>query len=180
LIHISLFAFHLLAVSNPPQQPGGVSSTCSNHPIWDTILTRCTLRTRSMRREATRRPRLAKGWIRARARYNGCHCKCLVSLGGCLPKRGAKQGLQDGLASSQSLCSVCKSGVAGKLNRSDCCALSLQPFRNPVAVIPADEPTRADVFDLLNIVPYVRKFKTSECSHLLSGRRCAAASCRSC
>lgn len=45
---------------------------------------------------------------------------------------------------------------------SDCCALSLQPFRNPVAVIATDEPTRADVFDLLNIVPYVRKYKTSE------------------
>lgn len=48
---------------------------------------------------------------------------------------------------------------------SDSCALSLQPFRNPVAVI-ADtkegEAPRADVFDLLNIVPYVRKFKTSE------------------
>jgi hypothetical protein len=47
---------------------------------------------------------------------------------------------------------------------SDSCALSLQPFRNPVAVIaetPEGEPPRADVFDLLNIVPYVRKFKTS-------------------
>ncbi|KAL7423807.1 cyclophilin peptidyl-prolyl cis-trans isomerase Cyp8 [Cryptotrichosporon argae] len=42
----------------------------------------------------------------------------------------------------------------------DSCALSLQPFKNPVAVI--DEPDqRADVFDLLNIVPYVRKFKTN-------------------
>ncbi|WVQ98025.1 peptidyl-prolyl cis-trans isomerase-like 2 [Kwoniella sp. CBS 9459] len=49
----------------------------------------------------------------------------------------------------------------------DCCALSLQPFQNPVAVI-ADtapgEPPRADVFDLLNIVPYVRKFKTNPVS----------------
>ena len=48
---------------------------------------------------------------------------------------------------------------------SDCCALSLQPFRNPVAVL-ADtkpgEPPRGDVFDLLNIVPYIRKFKTSK------------------
>jgi hypothetical protein len=54
---------------------------------------------------------------------------------------------------------------------SDCCALSLQPFRNPVAVIATDEPTRADVFDLLNIVPYVRKYKTSECGllRLLAG-----------
>lgn len=48
---------------------------------------------------------------------------------------------------------------------SDCCALSLQPFRNPVAVIQdvkQGEERRADVFDLVNIVPYVRKFKTSE------------------
>lgn len=48
---------------------------------------------------------------------------------------------------------------------SDSCALSLQPFKNPVAVIADTEPgeqARADVFDLLNIVPYVRKFKTSE------------------
>ncbi|WWC86927.1 peptidyl-prolyl cis-trans isomerase-like 2 [Kwoniella dendrophila CBS 6074] len=49
----------------------------------------------------------------------------------------------------------------------DCCALSLQPFKNPVAVI-ADtepgEPPRADVFDLLNIVPYVRKYKTNPVS----------------
>ncbi|KAK4685334.1 peptidyl-prolyl cis-trans isomerase-like 2, partial [Tremellales sp. Uapishka_1] len=46
----------------------------------------------------------------------------------------------------------------------DCCALSLQPFKNPVAVIAdtkPDENPRADVFDLLNIVPYVRKFKTN-------------------
>ncbi|TXT08649.1 hypothetical protein VHUM_02777 [Vanrija humicola] len=46
----------------------------------------------------------------------------------------------------------------------DSCALSLQPFRNPVAVVadtaPGEQP-RADVFDLLNIVPYVRKFKTN-------------------
>lgn len=48
---------------------------------------------------------------------------------------------------------------------SDCCALSLQPFRNPVAVISetkAGEAPRADVFDLLNIVPYIRKFKSSK------------------
>ncbi|KAK8847361.1 peptidyl-prolyl cis-trans isomerase-like 2 [Kwoniella newhampshirensis] len=49
----------------------------------------------------------------------------------------------------------------------DSCALSLQPFRNPVAVI-ADpkpgEPPRADVFDLLNIVPYIRKFKKNPVS----------------
>ncbi|OCF41661.1 peptidyl-prolyl cis-trans isomerase-like 2 [Kwoniella heveanensis CBS 569] len=49
----------------------------------------------------------------------------------------------------------------------DCCALSLQPFQNPVAVIadtaPGEAP-RADVFDLLNIVPYVRKFKTNPVS----------------
>lgn len=48
---------------------------------------------------------------------------------------------------------------------SDCCALSLQPFKNPVAVISepkAGEAPRADVFDLLNIVPYIRKFKSSE------------------
>lgn len=48
---------------------------------------------------------------------------------------------------------------------SDCCALSLQPFKNPVAVIQepkAGEERRADVFDLVNIVPYVRKFKTSK------------------
>jgi peptidyl-prolyl cis-trans isomerase-like protein 2 len=41
----------------------------------------------------------------------------------------------------------------------------LQPFRNPVAVVADTAPgeqLRADVFDLLNIVPYVRKFKTSE------------------
>ncbi|OWZ51458.1 peptidyl-prolyl cis-trans isomerase-like 2 [Cryptococcus neoformans 125.91] len=46
----------------------------------------------------------------------------------------------------------------------DCCALSLQPFRNPVAVISetkAGEAPRADVFDLLNIVPYIRKFKSN-------------------
>ena len=54
---------------------------------------------------------------------------------------------------------------------SDNCALSLQPFRNPVAVIAdtkADETPRADVFDLLNIVPYVRKFKTSELAYSLA------------
>lgn len=48
---------------------------------------------------------------------------------------------------------------------SDCCALSLQPFKNPVAVISetkAGEAPRADVFDLLNIVPYIRKFKSSK------------------
>ncbi|WVQ69216.1 peptidyl-prolyl cis-trans isomerase-like 2 [Kwoniella botswanensis] len=49
----------------------------------------------------------------------------------------------------------------------DCCALSLQPFKNPVAVIadtaPGEQP-RADVFDLLNIVPYVRKYKTNPVS----------------
>jgi hypothetical protein len=48
---------------------------------------------------------------------------------------------------------------------SDSCALSLQPFKAPVAVL-ADvvegETPRADVFDLLNIVPYIRKFKTSK------------------
>lgn len=52
-----------------------------------------------------------------------------------------------------------------ELTQSDCCALSLQPFKNPVAVIQDTAPgeeRRADVFDLLNIVPYVRKFKTSE------------------
>ncbi|UOH84054.1 hypothetical protein LQV05_000847 [Cryptococcus neoformans] len=46
----------------------------------------------------------------------------------------------------------------------DCCALSLQPFKNPVAVISetkAGEAPRADVFDLLNIVPYIRKFKSN-------------------
>ncbi|KAE8539106.1 peptidyl-prolyl cis-trans isomerase-like 2 [Cryptococcus gattii VGV] len=39
------------------------------------------------------------------------------------------------------------------------------PFKNPVAVISetkAGEAPRADVFDLLNIVPYIRKFKSSE------------------
>jgi len=47
----------------------------------------------------------------------------------------------------------------------DCCALSLQPFQNPVAVI--TEPTetnpvaRADVFELMNIVPYIRKYHTN-------------------
>jgi peptidyl-prolyl cis-trans isomerase-like protein 2 len=49
---------------------------------------------------------------------------------------------------------------------SDSCALSLQPFKAPVAVLAEvgpDETPRADVFDLLNIVPYIRKFKTSEC-----------------
>ncbi|WVR04605.1 peptidyl-prolyl cis-trans isomerase-like 2 [Kwoniella sp. DSM 27419] len=49
----------------------------------------------------------------------------------------------------------------------DCCALSLQPFQNPVAVIAETGPgeaLRADVFDLLNIVPYVRKFKTNPVS----------------
>lgn len=48
---------------------------------------------------------------------------------------------------------------------SDSCALSLQPFKNPVAVIAEtkpDESPRADVFDLLNIVPYIRKYKTSQ------------------
>ncbi|GMK57825.1 hypothetical protein CspeluHIS016_0406590 [Cutaneotrichosporon spelunceum] len=46
----------------------------------------------------------------------------------------------------------------------DCCALSLQPFKNPVGVIQDTKPgeeRRADVFDLVNIVPYVRKFKTN-------------------
>ncbi|GFZ47690.1 peptidylprolyl isomerase [Saitozyma sp. JCM 24511] len=49
----------------------------------------------------------------------------------------------------------------------DCCALSLTQFKNPVAVIAEteeDEPPRADVFDLMNIVPYVRKFKTNPVS----------------
>ncbi|ORX38871.1 hypothetical protein BD324DRAFT_617632 [Kockovaella imperatae] len=49
----------------------------------------------------------------------------------------------------------------------DCCALSLQPFKNPVAVIAdtgPDETPRADLFDLLNIVPYVRKFKSNPVS----------------
>nr|XP_019047218.1 peptidyl-prolyl cis-trans isomerase-like 2 [Kwoniella bestiolae CBS 10118]OCF26148.1 peptidyl-prolyl cis-trans isomerase-like 2 [Kwoniella bestiolae CBS 10118] len=49
----------------------------------------------------------------------------------------------------------------------DCCALSLQPFKNPVAVIAETEPgeqPRADVFDLLNIVPYVRKYKSNPVS----------------
>ncbi|WVQ83371.1 peptidyl-prolyl cis-trans isomerase-like 2 [Cryptococcus sp. DSM 104549] len=49
----------------------------------------------------------------------------------------------------------------------DSCALSLQPFRNPVAVLADTEPgetPRADVFDLLNIVPYIRKFKTNPVS----------------
>ncbi|KAG7532068.1 hypothetical protein FFLO_03876 [Filobasidium floriforme] len=41
----------------------------------------------------------------------------------------------------------------------DCCALSLQPFKNPVAAI--GEGNRADVFDLLNIVPYIRKYGTN-------------------
>ena len=48
---------------------------------------------------------------------------------------------------------------------SDSCALSLQPFRNPVAVLAETaegEAPRGDVFDLLNIVPYIRKFKTSQ------------------
>jgi peptidyl-prolyl cis-trans isomerase-like protein 2 len=34
-----------------------------------------------------------------------------------------------------------------------------------VAETEEDEPPRADVFDLMNIVPYVRKFKTSEWQH---------------
>lgn len=60
---------------------------------------------------------------------------------------------------------------------SDCCALSLQPFKNPVAVIAEPEPNsegplRADVFDLLNIVPYVRKFKTSGSDSYLDLRMC--------
>ncbi|WVQ76076.1 peptidyl-prolyl cis-trans isomerase-like 2 [Cryptococcus sp. DSM 104548] len=49
----------------------------------------------------------------------------------------------------------------------DCCALSLQPFKNPVAVVaePKEgEAPRADVFDLLNIVPYIRKYKTNPVS----------------
>lgn len=48
---------------------------------------------------------------------------------------------------------------------SDSCALSLQPFKNPVAVLAETqegEAPRGDVFDLLNIVPYIRKFKTSK------------------
>ncbi|KAJ9105111.1 hypothetical protein QFC20_004398 [Naganishia adeliensis] len=46
----------------------------------------------------------------------------------------------------------------------DCCALSLQPFTNPVAAITEGtdgSPPRADVFDLLNIVPYIRKYHTN-------------------
>ncbi|KAJ9099952.1 hypothetical protein QFC21_003960 [Naganishia friedmannii] len=46
----------------------------------------------------------------------------------------------------------------------DCCALSLQPFQNPVAAITEGTdgtPTRADVFDLVNIVPYIRKYHTN-------------------
>jgi hypothetical protein len=34
-----------------------------------------------------------------------------------------------------------------------------------IAETEEDEPPRADVFDLMNIVPYVRKFKTSEWHH---------------
>ena len=33
-----------------------------------------------------------------------------------------------------------------------------------------DEPPRADCFDLLNIVPYVRKFKSSERSSIVAFR----------
>ncbi len=51
---------------------------------------------------------------------------------------------------------------------SDCCALSLQPFSNPVAVVSPPTPTvpqaHADVFELLNIVPYIRKYHTSPVS----------------
>jgi hypothetical protein len=64
---------------------------------------------------------------------------------------------------------------------SDSCALSLQPFKAPVAVL-ADvvegETPRADVFDLLNIVPYIRKFKTSESRY--NGKRGERLMCRSC
>jgi peptidyl-prolyl cis-trans isomerase-like protein 2 len=78
------------------------------------------------------------------------------------------------ISSPRSSGCLCKSQVSrGSLfltSRSDSCALSLQPFKNPVAVIAKTIPTkseqapvvRADVFDLLNIVPYIRKFKTSE------------------
>jgi peptidyl-prolyl cis-trans isomerase-like protein 2 len=34
-----------------------------------------------------------------------------------------------------------------------------------IAETEEDEPPRADVFDLMNIVPYVRKFKSSEWHH---------------
>mmetsp|Transcript_46121 Transcript_46121/g.116121 ORF Transcript_46121/g.116121 Transcript_46121/m.116121 type:complete len:348 (+) Transcript_46121:101-1144(+) len=37
----------------------------------------------------------------------------------------------------------------------DCCALSLQPFRDPVGT------RQGLVFDLLNVYPYIRKFKTN-------------------
>jgi peptidyl-prolyl cis-trans isomerase-like protein 2 len=61
-----------------------------------------------------------------------------------------------------------------KLTGSDSCALSLQPFKAPVAVL-ADvvegETPRADVFDLLNIVPYIRKFKTSKSPYMARGMK---------
>ncbi|WWC59286.1 peptidyl-prolyl cis-trans isomerase-like 2 [Kwoniella dejecticola CBS 10117] len=72
---------------------------------------------------------------------------------------------------SHTASSTGKKGESGKSEflrlPFDCCALSLQPFKNPVAVlaeIEGNEPPRADVFDLLNIVPYVRKYKTNPVS----------------
>ena len=51
----------------------------------------------------------------------------------------------------------------------------MQPFKNPVAAIVREQgdrgSTRADVFDLLNIVPYIRKFGTSKSARLIAPGR---------
>jgi hypothetical protein len=80
---------------------------------------------------------------------------------------GTEKARESGLTSSGGLAlpSPSLSAPTSTLPNSDCCALSLQPFQNAVAVITeASErnPTaRADVFELMNIVPYIRKYKTN-------------------
>ena len=111
--------------------------------IWDTTRTSYTWRTRNMRRGATLLQVLGKDKRRANQSFSDYRCKCYLS---------------------SSLVSGCGFSIAYTCG-SDCCALSLQPFKNPVAVLSetkAGEAPRADVFDLLNIVPYIRKFKSSE------------------
>jgi peptidyl-prolyl cis-trans isomerase-like protein 2 len=44
----------------------------------------------------------------------------------------------------------------------DCCALSLVPFTVPVAAREADNT--AHVFDLVNILPYIKKYGLSASS----------------
>jgi len=54
-------------------------------------------------------------------------------------------------------------GAKGKKNTSEfkrlpffCCALSLRPFEHPVCT-----PEGKEIFDLVNIIPYLKKYGTN-------------------